>query len=187
MARDFFINGESMCYVKGAGGSGIGNLTELGLAEGPIRVTLDFHHRPINLDAWGAEVPIDMQWMLAGANIAINFINFDRTILDICMIESMGGAPAIGQMQRAGPRLGGGNARFAQNNHFISLNIASPQASKPWRFYSTYMVGSPVDFPLGTEKSVVQTTWRAIPYAVDPWGAGLGARGVVLWDYQLDD
>lgn len=186
MARDFFINGESMVSVKGAAGTSINPLIQLGLSDGPIRVSLDFRHRDIQVDAWGNEIPPEVQFMLAAATITMTLVHFDRDVLDVCVQESFGGAAAPGFLTRAGSRLGNNAARFAATNHYIGLNILSPVAAKPWRFYFTYLTGTPVEFPLGTEKSLVQLTWRAIPYTQDPWNGGLGALGSPLWDYTLD-
>lgn len=190
MARDFYINGETMVYVKGRSDSGIGTLQELGLSTGPVTVSFDFRHRDINVNAWGDEIPPEVQWMLAGANVSMNLVHYDPSILDICVMESMAGAPAIGQMRRAGARMGNNGVRFAAGgllgNHFIGLNLASPVAGKPWRFYFSYLTQSPIQYPLGTEKSVVTLNWRAIPYTTDPWGGGTGAQGTPLWDHTLD-
>lgn len=186
MARDFFINGENMVWVKGSSASNIANLSELGLSEQPIRVSPEFRHGEITLSAWGNQIPVEVQFMLAAVNITLTLINFDRSVLDYCVQESMGGAAAIGTMPRAGSRLGNGAARFAATNHFIGLNIASPVGGKPWRFYATYLPGNPIEFPLGNERSTVTMTWRAIPYAADPWNGGAGASGIPLWDHTLD-
>ncbi len=189
MARDFFINGESLVLVKGSAGSAIANLSELGLAEGPIRVTFDYRHRDMQVDAWGREIPVDVQWMLGAATITMNLIHFDRAVLEACQGESMGGAgggAVPGTFNRAGTRMGGGAVRFAASNHYIGLNIASPVAGLPWRFFFTYLTMQPVDWPLGTEKSSIMTTWRAIPYTIDPWNGGFGAFGYQLFDRTLD-
>lgn len=190
MARDFQINGPCLALVKGRADSGIGTLQELGLAEGPIRVSLEFRHRDMQVDAWGGEIPPDVQFMLAAVNVFIPLIHFDRSILDVCIAESMGGAPAIGQLAGAGRRMGNNLPRFAgggvDGNHYISLNLTSPVGLKPWRFYTTYLVNNPADFPLGTEKSMVQTQWRCIPYTTDPYQAGAGAQGWPLWDHTND-
>lgn len=185
MARDFFINGPTMVYVKGSQSCPIASLTELGLASDAIRVQLDFKHKDINMDAWG-EVAAEVQFMLAGANISISLIDFDRSILDICLQQSMGGTPAIGTMPITGARLGNGAARFANANHFIGLNLSSPVGNKPWCFMYAYMTGTPIDFPLGTEKSIVQTNWRAIPYDTNYYNAGNAAYGLPLWTHILD-
>ena len=186
MSRDFYINGESLVSVKGRDASGFGTLTQLGLSEGPIVLTFDFRHRDINLDAWGREIPADVQWMLASVSITIPFIHFDPDVLASCLMESMGGAPAFGQTARAGQRMGGGAARFAAGNRYIGLNLSSPGAARPWRFYFSYLTQTPVSWPLGTEKSIVTTHWRAIPYTTDPWNGGLGAQGAVIWDNTAD-
>ena len=186
MARDYFINGESLVSFKGNSASSIGSLTQLGLSTDPIRVTLELHHKDIIVDAWGPEVPADVQQFLAAVTVNINFIHIDRTVLDYCLQESMGGTTAVGTLARAGLRLGGGVSRFAVGNHYIGLNISSPVAAKPWRFYFAYLTGTPVDVPLGTEKSVISTTWRVIPYTTDPYGGGTGSLGTLLWDHILD-
>ncbi len=186
MARDFWVNGESMVYVKGASASYIANLTELGLSEGPIRIIPSYRHKDINLDAWGLAAA-EVQFMLAECQISMTLIHFDRTVLAACLQESLGATPLNeGTMNRAGARLGNGAAPFAATNHFISLNISSPVAGLPWKFPTTYLTGPPMEFPLGTEKSSVVLNWRAIPYTTDPYNGGLGALGTVLWTHTAD-
>jgi hypothetical protein len=190
MARDFFINGESLVLVKGRADSSIGTLSQLGLTDGPIRVRLESRYLEIQVDAWGSEIPAEVQYKLSAVDISMNLVHLDRDVLDVCLMESMGGAPVIGQTARAGARLGNGLGRFAAGgalgNHYIGLNITSPVASKPWRFFFTYLVGPPMEFPLGTERSIVTLNWRAIPYTTDPYGAGTGAYGASIWDYTLE-
>ena len=151
----------------------------------------------MNADAWG-EAPFEQQFMLAAVSIDMTLIHFDPTVLDVCLMESMGGAPAIGALSRAGSRLGNNLPRFAASNtpdangivrsgnHFIGLNIASPVQGKPFRFYYSYLASPPVSIPLGTEKSAVRCSWVALPYTQDPWGGGLGAQGAIIWDNTLD-
>lgn len=176
--------------VKGNTSSAIPSLTQFGLSEGPIRVIPEFRHRDITLDAWGGEVAAETQFMLAAVTVSMNLIHFDRSVLDTVLLESMGGAPAIGQLARAGSRLGNNLPRFGAAgglaNHFMGLNIASPIANKTWRFFFSYLTQTPMEFPLGTEKSVVQLNWRVIPYTQDPWNNGLGAQGALLFDYGQD-
>jgi len=189
MARSFFINGETMVSVKGNINTTISSSTQLGLADGPITVTPDFRHRDINVDAWGnTEIPADVQVFLASVGVRITLIHFDRAVLDTVLAESLGGMNgAVGQMPRAGTLMGGnGLARFAAGNHYIGLNLSSPVGNKPWRFFYSYLTGPPVEFPLGTEKSVAVVNFRVIPYAADPWGGGTGALGALLWDYNSD-
>ena len=183
-----FINGESMVSVKGNVNTTIASISQLGLSDGSIRVSPEFRHKDLMVDAWGAEMPADVQFKLAAVRITMTLIHFDRTVMDQCIIEGMAGAGggAVGALARAGLRMGGGNARFAANNHYIGLNIASPISSKPWRFYYAYLAGTPMEFPLGVESSIVTLNWRAVPYTTDPWGGGTGSAGVVLWDHTLD-
>lgn len=197
MARAWFINGESLVMVRGnalapyniSDSSG----AQLGLSEGPISVRPNFVHKDIHVDAFGGEIPADVQTMLADVTISMRLVNVDRDVLDTCLLQSMGNlGGTIGQVPRAGTVLGGtGSAgagstqtRFGSNWQYIVLGIRSPVASKPWRFPAAYMTGPPMEFPLGTEKSIIQVNWRAIPWAADPWGGGTGAAGAILWDYE---
>lgn len=185
MSRDFFVNGETMVSVKGNVNTSIGSITQLGLSDTQIRITPDFRHRDLIVDSFGPEVPVDVQSFLASVAVNMTLVHFDRDVLDTCLRESLG-MSAIGAMPRAGTLLGSGDARFGGANKFIGLNLLSPVGNKPWRFYAAYLVGPPMEFPLGTEKSIVTLNWRCIPYAVDPWGGGTGSLNVLLWDHTLD-
>lgn len=203
MARDFQINGEALVEVLGATGTAVSSIQELGLAEGPIQVTLNGRHADILVDAWGGAVPADVQWMLADAFITMNLIHFDREILEECLRLAWGGGGGTtstdGVLARAGVRLGapvGGPAaaRFAAGWKYVSLNISAPQSSSyPWNFRNSYIHGSPA-YPLGTEKSVVQLQWRCVPYTRDPYGdttqggsTGGGAGGHILFNRNRGD
>lgn len=189
MARDYFIAGEVMAYVKGRAGTGIANLTELGLSSEQVRLTFSFKNKGIAVDAWGGELgpPAEIQVFLASVQIQLILVHFDPAVLDICMQESLGGTSAPGRMARAGARMCNNSVRFSATNHFISLNLASPVGNKPWRFYHAYLSEPPVAWPLGTERSAVTTNWTAIPQATDPWNGGLGAFDAILWDNILDN
>jgi len=190
MARDFFINGESLVLVLGAPATGIGTLQQLGLAVGDVTITPNFKHLDINVDAWG-EAPADVQWMLADVTIAMTLVHFDRTVLDTVLALSMGGGQsAVGQMARAGRRLGSNTASLVNGNSYIRLNIASPIGQKPWRFFSSYLQGPGMEMPLGTKRSLMQLNWRAVPFTTDPAqvnaGFIFGATNYPLWDHALD-
>ena len=182
MARDIFLNGESLVTVRGSSSSLISSVQELGLAVGPIRITPNYMHQPINVDAWG-QAPMDMQFMLETANISMTLVHFDRTILASCLAESKGGALTEGQLTRAGTRLGSNNTLYSAGCHFISLGITSPVGGLPWRFFTTFMTGPPMEFPLGVERALVVTNWLAIPGVGDPWQGGLGAAGAYIFDH----
>lgn len=186
MARAFFINGESLVQVKGRSDSSIGSLSELGLAEGPIRVRPRNFHKDINVDAWGMAPP-DVQWMLGDLTVAMTLIHFDPAVLETCLMLSQGGGQAsVGQFNRAGTLMGNNTARFGAGNNYIGLNITSPVASRPYRFYYAYLPDDAIDWPLGTEKSVVELRWRVVPFTTDPYGGGTGARNYILWDRTAD-
>ncbi len=194
MVRRFVVNGESMISVKGAVDTPIATLTELGLTDGPIVVTPTFKHMDISVDTWGSAphggIPPEIQAFLMDVTVQMSLVHYDPLVLDYCESCSIGaGSDGVGPgvMTRAGTLMGGNAARFAAGNNYISLNISSPVEATPWRFLTTYITGQPaVRYPLGTERSVVQLTWRAIPYTTDPYGGGFGALGVVIYDNTPD-
>ncbi len=188
MTRDFQINGPCMVYVQGRTDlSVIAGITELGLSDSPIRVRPQFSHTNMNVNAYGHESP-DYQFMLAHVELVISLVHFDRTVLDACLLEAMGGPPLLGTMAGAGTRMGNGLPLYSPGNgflgnHYVTMYLASPVGAKPWRFFASYMTGPPMDYPLGTERSVVSTNWKVVPYTVDPWNGGFGAYGQPLWDH----
>lgn len=192
MSRDFYINGESLIRVRSRSDSAIGTIQELGLTEGPIRISPTYRHKDINVDAWGGEIPAEVQFMLAECTISLSLIHFDVSILATCQALSKGFLPTAnpltqdGTFARAGQRLGNNTARFLPGNNYIGLNITSPVSAYPWRFLNTYIT-NPLDWPLGTEKSVLTVNFRCIPYTQDPYGGGTGAYGYILWDHLTDD
>jgi hypothetical protein len=197
-----------MVSVKARPDSPIPVLTQLGLSDQQITVRFDLNHDELPVNAWG-KTPADIQVMLGGATISIPLIHFDDLVLAACFQLSCG-APVGGQfgrLARAGQRLGNNLPRFAPvgtpdnngvmqpGNNYIGLNIISPVEGIPYRFWYAYMTGPPLVLPLGSEKSVAQTQWRAIPYTQDPFGgslsqpftvAGTGAQNAVLFDNILD-
>lgn len=179
MARDFFINGETMVYCKN---SALGGLQQLGLSDNQISVSPSFKFLEIQVNAWGDEPP-EVQFMLASVDISISLVHFDRALLDICISESMGGAPSVGQLPRAGARMGNNLPLQTAGNHYIQLSLSSPVGNKPWNFLACYLSENPVEFPLGNERSIVSTKWHCIPFSTDPWGGGTGSQGIVLWNY----
>lgn len=192
MARDLYINGETLVKVKGTDDSPIGDLSELGLAEGPIRVIPRFAHRDWFVDDFGTEVPVEVFTRLADATILMTLVHYDDAVLEACVIESLGGSAdgtqwLHGTLAGAGIPMGGNQNRFLDGNHYISLNLLSPVADYPWRFYFTHLLGPPQEIPLGTKRSAVRLAWRAVPYTFAPTAADeLSSDGVVLWDHVLD-
>lgn len=189
MSRDFFINGPTMVYVKGRTDSIIAGATELGLSDAPIRVRPQFNHANMKVDAMGNESP-DYQFMLAHVELVISLVHFDRTVLDFCLLEAMGGPPgaAAGNLSAAGTRLGNNLPLYSPGNgtagnHYVTLGLSSVVAGRPWTFFSAFMTGPPMDFPLGVERSVVMTNWKVVPYIADPWNGGIATYGYPLWSY----
>lgn len=192
MARDFYINGETLVSVKGPVNSNIAALSQLGLSDDMVRVTPTFYHDPLHVEAWG-KTPVDMQVMLLAAKVHITLIHYDVAVLNTCIALSMavtGGTPGLndGTTNRAGTRLGNNQVRFAAGNSYIGLNLYSPIGGIPYRFLYCYLLDPTT--PLGVQKTVVDTTWQAVLYTQDPAGivAGqiLGATGAQVYDHTLD-
>jgi hypothetical protein len=186
MVRDLFINGPTLVTVKGNIGTTISTISELGLSDNPIRVSLNERHMDVNVDAYGGEIPMELQYKLVDVNINMTLMHIDPDVLDACLKETRGGAAAVGTLTTAGSRLGNNAARFAAAWHFVELGLTSPIGLKPWRFYNCYLTGQPLEIPLGVERSIFVVNFRCIPYTNDPYSAGgttgLGTAGYVLWD-----
>lgn len=206
MARDFQINGEAMVQVKGGAHTSllgpdyrIDTAQELGLSSEQIRISPIIHHHDLRTDSFGPNVPAEVLWMNAEVRISMTLVHFDRKILDTCLAESMGGLPAAnlvaGELAPPGMPLGGYKQLYASGCHFMSLGITSPLQDLPYRFIACYLAQNPVEIPLGSERSLVQCNWRAIPYVVpseNEVGGGtplpprfkeLICSGATLWDH----
>lgn len=216
VTRDYVINGETMVFVRFGEHiqspmspmvSGIDPAIlpgpayewQLGLTAGEIRVSPRPKFRDINVDDYSPEVPAEVLANIADADIRMTLVHYDPQILDICFGESMGGINpvgpwAAGQMVGAGTMLGGGLPIYSSGSHYIGLRLSSPVLNRPWRFPTCYLTGSPLEIPLGTERTLAVCGWRAIPYgnalvSVNPGSENpiynlqeVRSSGMVLWD-----
>lgn len=212
--RDFSINGESLVQTKFGAHldasisnipSSVTNLSNLGLAEGPIQISPRFFHRDVHADDFGIDAPAEVHWRLADVNIRMTLVHYDPTILDYCTSESMGGTIPLngggwnyaGIFDPCGKPMGGNGVYLASGYHYISLTVLSPIEAFPWHFPAAYLAERPFILPLGTEASKVELNWRAIgwpghpygPTALPPASGGVGeliSSGITLWDHTLD-
>ncbi len=201
MPRDFQINGPALVLVKGAGAllddEGNSVVHELGLSIDRIRILPRLIHRDLTVDDYGAGVPAEVLTNLAEAQIHMTLIHYDRAILKACIAECHASS-VDGTMTGAMIPLGGGRPLFSVGNHYISLSITSPSLGDPWRFPTAYLYTQPMEIPVGTEKTMVQLKWRAIPYKAPassllsfsgavPTGFGeIKSNGGVVWDHEED-
>ena len=126
--------------------------------------------------------------MPSDATISMDLIHFDRAVLDTCMATIGGIGGSVGTLTAAGFPMGGGQAIPAvdsSKSKYISLNISSPTGGKTWKFPTAYLMEQPLEFPLGTGRSIVRLSWRAIPYQPGTSEA-LSANGI-LFQYTADD
>lgn len=181
MARQYVVNGETLIQVKGHSNSSISSLSNLGVTSGPINVIVQDSVDDILTDPTGKATPIDAQTMGGIATISFSLLHFDRAILDAIYALSVGGT-APGTMGRAGQVMGNGLARLASGWLFFGMNLTAPVAGSGWNFKACRL-GDQYSFPLGTERSVVGVTIKAIPYVADP-ASGLALA--VLYNNTLD-
>lgn len=194
MTREYVIYGETLVKVKGGGFSG---LSELGMTSEPIRILPRFVHQDISVDDFGGQIPAEVLWMLGDCRIRMTLVHYDEEVLGGCVRMAMGGGgiltafPNDGRVAAAGTPMGSARLNGFIGNRFLSLNIAS-SIGQPWRFPQAYIDGQPVEIPIGTEKSLVMVTWRAIPYVIPSYVYGRGYVGeivssdAVLWDHEAD-
>lgn len=186
MARQIVVNGEVLLRVKGAQGTALANLSDFGLSEAPTVMTFKFVHKDITMDAAGGVVPVEIQAMMSEVLISTTMIQTDLDILEELMRLAMGGGAQFGQTGRAGTLMGGGVARFQPGYKFVGLNLTSPVLNRPWRFFHTYLMSPMGAWPIGTEKSVIPVTFRAVAYSPDPWNGGNGMLNYPLFDRTPD-
>lgn len=181
MARQFVINGETLVSVwildPTVNDPTTYVMAELGLAEKNVTIIPKYYHKDINVDDFGPNVPADVLAMIAECQIGMTLVNFDTEVLNKCLSESIGGGTA-GTMPGAGIPMGATKPLYTKGNHYIGLYLQSPILEQPWYFPATYMPNPPMEFPIGTEKTLVKLTWRAIPYVVpDPNTNSLSTGG----------
>lgn len=191
MSMDFYVPSDTM--VRVANGTWLADPStqrakahDLGLASEEIRITINLKHKDVNTDALGTEVPAEVVWMAADAHITMTLCFYEREILRRCVMESMGGGGGIwGRIAPTGRPLGGGKPLYVSGNHYIALSLVpgpdnldpgAPFPTKdPWFFPAAYLLGPPLEFPLGNGYSLVQLRWRAIPFPISlPYSGAAG-------------
>lgn len=185
MARDYVVNGECMVQVWGGAHLGedqpVGMLSELGLASEGVEITAFFKHKDVLTDDFGPVVPAEVMTQLSEVRIKMSLIHYDLEVLNICLNESLGGGNSLSLPwpslvpAAAGTLLGNGVDVTHSGCHFMRLYLSSPQLQKPLRFLSTYVVDQN-EFKMGTERTVHDLLWRAIPYTPPVLSSGLTGR-----------
>lgn len=197
MARQYQVAGETIVMVKG--GAHLPQLisqfpAELGLCSEQITITPKFIHQDIPVDDFGGTIPPEVLWMMSECNINMTLVHYDRDVLMICVQEAMGGGDGSftlllndGTCGKGGIPLGGGGPMFASGNHLMSLNLISTNPDDYfWRFKSCYLNSTPLEIPIGTERSLVTLNWRAIPYVPMNSSGEINASSGRLWDHDQD-
>lgn len=196
MTRGFVTYGEAMVYVRGPEGSIIEEITELGLCSESIRITPRYNHLDILTDDFGPSVPVEVLSNMADAKVSMTLVHFDWNIVDYCMYLAMGGTGPVndeqdydGSLSQAGSPLGFGKPMYDPSNHYVSLYLRSatetlsPPTNVPYRFICSYLDGQPLEIPLGTERSLLQLSWRVIPYRPFTGDEISSEGGLKLWDH----
>lgn len=98
-------------------------VNELGLATGPIKVSLIAHHEGMMVDAFGPKTPADILFNYAEAKIDMQLIHYNPALLELCYNESMGGHVTNAGMTPPGTPLGGGNVLYGSGCHFLGLTL----------------------------------------------------------------
>lgn len=194
MGRDFQINGEALVSVTFGDHialSGGLQTAELGLASDSIRISPSWQYREIYQNDFGPTTPVELLWRLGIVMIDMSLIHWEYDIAQLCVSEAFGGgqigpngnlnAGFAGVSPPGGTLLGNGLPLGASGNHYVQLNIASPQLLKPWYFPAVHLTSNPFNTPLGTATTTLTLNWRNIPY-VEPDDSGeLLSSGIALW------
>lgn len=200
MTRAYQIYGEFMVNVRGGqhlpssvGGFNNNKIAQLGLTSEAVTIVPRFRHKEIYTDDYGKEIPAELMCYMADAQVNITLVHYDEDVLQICMQETMGGGDGSfsvlgndGIMPRGGRLLGNNISMYFSGNHYLSVSLFPAASVKGWRFTSCYLNSQPLVIPVGAERSLVQLSFRAIPYSTMTSGEVL-ASGVVLWDRIPDE
>lgn len=175
MARNYYVFGETLVSVVV-----YGTTSELGLAEEEIVITPRFIHEDIIPDDFAPDCPANVMWKLADATIRMTLVHYDDAVLRNCVASSMGSATGFeGMLPAIGRPMGSNAALKTSTNRFIELQVGDSGGDEdPWVFPSAYLAAMPMEMPLGTKRSLVKLTWRAVPYRMSSEEL---SDGTVLW------
>lgn len=215
MARDWLINGATMTYVQGGTHNvQIDSAAELGLSADQIRIIPRFPHQDIPCNDFGPGTPPDVLSKLADVTISMILVHYDQLVLEELMQNSLGWTvpnPLAMKMGPYGTPLGGGLPMYYSGNALFSVSLVpcrnngQDPENQEYRFKSCYLEDQPVVIPLGTNYSMVDVRFRAIPYA-PLWASGnfpnsgtvinlngvphtsqeICCSGNPIWDYTAD-
>lgn len=193
---------------------------ELGLTSESTVIVPRFYHQDVHSDDFGTEVPAEVLINLADVNIRMTLVHFDMDVLRICMRMGMGFGPGTvddlaedGGLGPCGQPMGANEVVGLHPNRFIRMSLIPARFQGngfPWRFKSCYLDSRPLEIPVGTERTLVKLSWRAIPYRsyvdttsesadqqVTEGGGitgeasnttiGIRSSGCILWDHESDD
>lgn len=196
MSREFVVFGEFI--VKVSGGL-VGGMEELGLTSEQVRINPRYNFRDILTDDFGA-APVETRWDMADAVVSMTLVHYDPDVLNKCMGSAMGGGGLDagnatdnidGFMAGAGRILGYNRGLGTGSNMYVTVYLipADDGEFEPYRFHACYLDTKPLMIPLGTERSLVQMSWRVIPYQKITVSGGVmvetsSQEGVTLWDHS---
>lgn len=136
--RSFEVIGETLVKVRcgehlsgqwalsGTATGGVGKayhlVNELGLATGPIKVSLIGRHSDMTINSY-SKVPVDVQFDFAEAKIDMQLVHYNPALLELCYNESMGGMITNYGVPAPGTPLGKGKVIYASGCNFLGLTL----------------------------------------------------------------
>lgn len=203
MPRQFNIAGQTMVQIVGPAGSlfagtfawngsatgVLGGGAQLGLSVKPIEVTIDIISDPVIVNAYGPDNPIDEQVFGGTGMLRMELVHFDPVMLGEVVRLSRGANPTgaalaatEGTLNTAGSLRGNNSLLGSATNSLMTVSLTSPVGNfLPYTFHACYLRERPIVFPLGAERTIVQLTWNALAYTIDPWNAGAGSLGIPIY------
>jgi hypothetical protein len=181
--------------------SGTARLGDLGLAVDQIDHGGRFRYKYLTPDDYG-DTPAEVIVMPAEATVHTRLIHVNTAVLNAVLTCSQGGAAypnANGQYAHVplpGYLLGNNLPLLASGNYFMRLSLFSQQRGptgagvqtnyKEVRFPAVFLDEEPFRWPLGTEASIVDIKWRAVPYTPMNLSGDVSAlsSGVYTWQYN---
>ena len=161
--------------------SGSARYADLGLAVDQINQEPKYKFKPVTPDDFG-DTAAEVIVMAADASVRMRLIHWDSDVLDACSLCSQAGNVSYANTPVPGILMGNNLALLASGNYFMRLSLLSRNgnAYKETRYPAAYLDDEPYKWPIGTEATILDLKWKAIPYT--RMNAVSGAGGVAYGD-----
>lgn len=170
MALAIHVNGEARVYT-GTGNNGA--LQTLGVSVDGVEIEFKLATEDVIVDTFGPKVPLDVQYFLEEAEIRLELVWYDHSVLIKVLARigpGSGTGPTANLAQNTFGTMAAAGGLFLEQNAYTRLLVSSIPASQGvtaaepcWNFPTAWLNDSDT-FKVGTRRTSHRQTWRAIPF-----------------------